>query len=106
MHIPGLAWRVEECLLAGPLGSLKLLQLWVSEFWVRRETFFFPERAWDIDLGLSRRDPCPREVGTQLWPALHRLSGDRQETKGGMRIEFGRQGILHVVLADVRLSGP
>lgn len=63
MHVPGLAWIVEECLLAGQLESLKLLQLWASKLGVKRR---FSDRAWDLDLGLSRGDPLSRKVGTWL----------------------------------------
>lgn len=51
MHVPGLAWIVEECLLAGQLESLKLLQLWASKLGVKRR---FSDRA-QISWSIQRR---------------------------------------------------
>lgn len=58
MHVPGLAWIVEECLLAVQLESLKLLQLWASKLGVKRRTVFresLGPRSWSY----PEETPCP-----------------------------------------------
>lgn len=59
MHVPGLAWIVEECLLAVQLESLKFLQLWASKLGVKRRTVFresLGPRSWSI----QRRPPAQK----------------------------------------------